>query len=553
MTLNLSIPDQINDIKPKITVIGIGGAGGNAVNTMINANVSNIEFITANTDGQALSRSLTPRQIQLGKNITSGLGAGSDSEIGRKAAQESLEEVIAELGDSNMLFITTGMGGGTGSGAAPVIAKAAKDKGILTVAVVTKPFDFEGKKRMEVAEECLNQLRECVDTLIVIPNQNLFKIANEKTTFSEAFKMADDVLYQGVCGITNLITDPGMINLDFADIKTVMGNMGKAMMGTGESSGEERAKKAAEEALNNPLLDESDIRGAKSILLNIQGGPDMALFEVDEAASKIRDEVDENANIIFGSSIDNDLEGIIKVSIVATGISKDKNYQSLKFDNKLENYNEIEDVDDKHNFNNDTNLGTEIKAIDDNHSFNDDGELEKEDLETTSIDENSENENDNQIDLETQINLLKTDQDGLNKNNFEFLKSENHLPEQKDEKLKSILLEKPQNELTEKKPKTFFNRFSSFFSSRDEEKIPSIPSTKLEDKIEKTGIDISKKSDESMSNTETHEHFESFDLFKEENQAKPSDLNNLIDLEQETKEIDDKVLEIPAFLRRQAN
>jgi cell division protein FtsZ len=459
-----------------------------------------------------------------------------------------LEEVIAELGDSNMLFITTGMGGGTGSGAAPVIAKAAKDKDILTVAVVTKPFDFEGKKRMEVAEECLNQLRECVDTLIVIPNQNLFKIANEKTTFSEAFKMADDVLYQGVCGITNLITDPGMINLDFADIKTVMGNMGKAMMGTGESSGEERAKKAAEEALNNPLLDESDIKGAKSILLNIQGGPDMALFEVDEAASKIRDEVDENANIIFGSSIDNELEGIIKVSIVATGISKDKNYQSLKFDNKLQNYNEIEDVDNKHNFNNNVDLETEIKAIDDNHSFNDDGELEKEDLETTSIYENSENENDNQIDLETQINLLKTDQDGLNKNNFEFLKSENHLPEQKDEKLKSILLEKPQNELTEKKPKTFFNRFSSFFSSRDEEKMPSIPSTKLEDKIEKTGIDISKKSDASMSNTETHEHLESFDLFKEENQAKPSDIDNLIDLEQETKEIDDKVLEIPAFL-----
>ena len=553
MTLNLSIPDQINDIKPKITVIGIGGAGGNAVNTMINANVSNIEFITANTDGQALSRSLTPRQIQLGKNITSGLGAGSDSEIGRKAAEESLEEVIAELGDSNMLFITTGMGGGTGSGAAPVIAKAAKDKGILTVAVVTKPFDFEGKKRMEVAEECLNQLRECVDTLIVIPNQNLFKIANEKTTFSEAFKMADDVLYQGVCGITNLITDPGMINLDFADIKTVMGNMGKAMMGTGESSGEERAKKAAEEALNNPLLDESDIRGAKSILLNIQGGPDMALFEVDEAASKIRDEVDENANIIFGSSIDNELEGIIKVSIVATGISKDKNYQSLKFDKKLENYNEIEDVDDKHNFNNDSNLGTEIKAIEDNHNFNDDDEQEKEELENTSIDENSENKNDNQIDLETQINLLKTDQDDLNKNNFEFLKSENHLPEQKDEKLKSILLEKPQNEFTEKKPKTFFNRFSSFFSSRDEEKIPSIPSTKLEDKIEKINMDISEKSDTSMSNTETHEHFESFDLFKEENQAKPSDLDNLIDIEQETKEIDDKVLEIPAFLRRQAN
>ena len=553
MTLNLSIPEQIYDIKPKITVIGIGGAGGNAVNTMINANVSNIEFITANTDGQALSRSLTPRQIQLGKNITSGLGAGSDSEIGRQAAEESLEEVIAELGDSNMLFITTGMGGGTGSGAAPVIAKAAKDKGILTVAVVTKPFDFEGKKRMEVAEECLNQLRESVDTLIVIPNQNLFKIANEKTTFAEAFKMADDVLYQGVCGITNLIADPGMINLDFADIKMVMGNMGKAMMGTGESSGEERAKKAAEEALNNPLLDESEIRGAKSILLNIQGGPDMALFEVDEAASKIRNEVDENANIIFGSSIDNDLEGIIKVSIVATGISKDKNYQSLKSDNKSENYNEIENVDDKHNFNNDVDLETEIRPIEEKHNLNGDAELEKDDLGTTSFDKDLENNNDNQTDLETQINLLKIDQDDLNKNNFEFLKPENHLLEQKDEELKSILLEKPQNELTEKKPKNFFNRFSSFFSSRDEKKIPSIPSTKLEDKREKTNIDISKKSILSMSNTETHEHFESFDLFKEENQAKANDHDNLIDLEQETKEIDDKILEIPAFLRRQAN
>ena len=553
MTLNLSIPDQINDIKPKITVIGIGGAGGNAVNTMINENVSNIEFITANTDGQALSRSLTPRQIQLGKKITSGLGAGSDSEIGRQAAEESLEEVIAELGDSNMLFLTTGMGGGTGSGAAPVIAKAAKDKGILTVAVVTKPFDFEGKKRMEVAEECLNQLRESVDTLIVIPNQNLFKIANEKTTFAEAFKMADDVLYQGVCGITNLITDPGMINLDFADIKTVMGNMGKAMMGTGESSGEGRAKKAAEEALNNPLLDESDIRGAKSILLNIQGGPDMALFEVDEAASKIRNEVDENANIIFGSSIDNNLEGIIKVSIVATGISKDKNYQSLNFDNKLENYNEIEDFDDKHNFNNNVYFETQIKATDDNQSSNNDRELEKENVQISSIDKNLENNNNNQIDLETQINLLKTDQDNLNKNNFEILKSEKDLPKQKNEELKSILLEKPQNELTEKKPNTFFNRFSSFFSSTNEKKIPPIPSINLEEKIEKTGIDISKKSDSSMSNTETHEHFESFDLFKEENQAKASDHDNLIDLEQETKEIDDKVLEIPAFLRRQAN
>ena len=322
MTLNITIPENINDTKPKISVIGIGGAGGNAVNTMISEKIENIDFIVANTDGQALSRSLTSKQIQLGKSITLGLGAGSDAETGRKAAEESIEEIIAELSDVNMLFITTGMGGGTGSGAAPVIAKAAREKGILTVAVVTKPFDFEGKKRMDVAEKSLSLLKENVDTLIVIPNQNLFKIANEKTTFAEAFKMADDVLYQGICGITNLITNPGMINLDFADIKTVMANMGNAMMGTGESSGENRAKNAAQAALNNPLLDDTNIKGARSILLNIQGGPDMALFEVDEAAIEIRNEVDENANIIFGSSIDTNLEGIIKVSVVATGINR---------------------------------------------------------------------------------------------------------------------------------------------------------------------------------------------------------------------------------------
>ena len=334
MTLNITIPENINDTKPKISVIGIGGAGGNAVNTMISEKIENIDFLVANTDGQALSRSLTSKQIQLGKSITLGLGAGSDAETGKKAAEESIEEIIAELSDVNMLFITTGMGGGTGSGAAPVIAKAAREKGILTVAVVTKPFDFEGKKRMDVAEKSLSLLKENVDTLIVIPNQNLFKIANEKTTFAEAFKMADDVLYQGICGITNLITNPGMINLDFADIKTVMANMGNAMMGTGESSGENRAKNAAQAALNNPLLDDTNIKGARSILLNIQGGPDMALFEVDEAASKIRNEVDENANIIFGSSIDNNLEGIIKVSVVATGINRNENQNY--FENKID-------------------------------------------------------------------------------------------------------------------------------------------------------------------------------------------------------------------------
>ena len=352
MTLNITIPENINDTKPKICVIGIGGAGGNAVNTMISEKIENIDFLVANTDGQALSRSLTSKQIQLGKTITLGLGAGSDAETGKKAAEESIEEIISELSDVNMLFITTGMGGGTGSGAAPVIAKAAREKGILTVAVVTKPFDFEGKKRMDVAEKSLSLLKENVDTLIVIPNQNLFKIANEKTTFAEAFKMADDVLYQGICGITNLITNPGMINLDFADITTVMANMGSAMMGTGEGSGENRAKNAAQAALNNPLLDDTNIKGARSILLNIQGGPDMALFEVDEAASKIRNEVDENANIIFGSSIDNNLEGIIKVSVVATGINRNENQNY--FENKIEKDQLISKNDD---------LGSRIKGF----------------------------------------------------------------------------------------------------------------------------------------------------------------------------------------------
>ena len=537
MTLNLSIPEQINDIKPKITVIGIGGAGGNAVNTMINANVNNIEFITANTDGQALSRSLTPRQIQLGKNITSGLGAGSDFEIGRQAAEESLEEVIAELGDSNMLFITTGMGGGTGSGAAPVIAKAAKEKGILTVAVVTKPFDFEGKKRMQVAEECLNLLKENVDTLIVIPNQNLFKIANEKTTFAEAFKMADDVLYQGVCGITNLITDPGMINLDFADIKTVMGNMGKAMMGTGESSGEDRAKKAAEEALNNPLLDDSDIRGAKSILLNIQGGPDMALFEVDEAASKIRNEVDENANIIFGSSIDSSLEGIIKVSIVATGINNNYKNEPTKIINTDENYNEFNNINEDHKSIEEFELEKDLQVIDD-------------------IDPELKNNINDQIDLETQINRLKIDQDEQNESNTDLEMSKDYLADPQKNDLKSILENKPKNELTEKKSKNLFSRFSSFFGVDNNQDMPSGPGIKIENKIETIetiDTDTNKDFVEKLNIAEPSKPSESFDLFKEKNEPKENDLVNLIDLEQENKEIDEKVLEIPAFLRRQAN
>ncbi|MEW5729906.1 MAG: cell division protein FtsZ [Pseudomonadota bacterium] len=320
MGLNF-LPGAPAELKPRITVIGVGGAGGNAVNNMITSKLEGVEFIVANTDAQAISQSRTERRIQLGTNATQGLGAGSRPDIGRMAAEESLEEIVAQLSGSNMVFITAGMGGGTGSGAAPVIARAARDQGILTVGVVTKPFHFEGAHRMRTAEGAIEELSQYVDTLIIIPNQNLFRVATERTTFADAFKMADDVLYSGVRGVTDLMIMPGLINLDFADIRTVMSEMGKAMMGTGEAEGEKRAIEAAEAAISNPLLDDTSMKGAKGVLINITGGMDMTLFEVDEAANRIRDEVDPDANIIFGSTFDDKLNGKMRVSVVATGIA----------------------------------------------------------------------------------------------------------------------------------------------------------------------------------------------------------------------------------------
>jgi cell division protein FtsZ len=321
MTINLTVPQTMQELRPRITVVGVGGAGCNAVNNMINANLEGVDFLVANTDGQALAHSLSSRKIQLGSAITQGLGAGSKPEIGRLAAEESLQDVMAELADCNMVFITAGMGGGTGTGAAPVIARAARERGILTVGVITKPFEFEGQRRMKQAEEGIEELQAYVDTLIVIPNQNLFRLANERTTFADAFHMADAVLHQGVCGVTDLMIKPGQINLDFADIRAVMGEMGKAMMGTGEASGDARATQAAEAAINNPLLDDTTMKGANAVLINITGGLDMTLFEVDEAANRIRKEVDPDATIIFGSAFDDKLEGVMRVSVVATGIS----------------------------------------------------------------------------------------------------------------------------------------------------------------------------------------------------------------------------------------
>jgi len=314
-------PDEKRELKPRITVIGVGGAGSNAVNNMIRGELKGVKFISSNTDAQALSLSLAEAKIKLGFEATQGLGAGSHPEVGKASAEESIEDVLAHIEGSNMLFVTAGMGGGTGTGAAPVVAKAARERGILTIGVVTKPFHFEGSHRMRTADKGIEELQQYVDTLIVIPNQNLFRVATEKTTFADAFKMADDVLYSGVRSVTDLMMKPGLINLDFADVRAVMGEMmGKAMMGTGEAQGEGRAIEAAEAAISSPLLDDVSMRGAKAVLINITGGLDMTLYEVDEAANRIREEVDPEAHIIFGSTFDETLEGRIRVSCVATGI-----------------------------------------------------------------------------------------------------------------------------------------------------------------------------------------------------------------------------------------
>ncbi|MGK2742354.1 cell division protein FtsZ [Tepidicaulis sp. LMO-SS28] len=319
MSINLSVPKN-RELKPRITVFGVGGAGGNAVNNMIEAGLEGCDFVVANTDAQALQMSSAERRIQLGANITEGLGAGSRPEVGCAAAEEALAEIDDNMQGAHMAFITAGMGGGTGTGGAPVIARAAREKGILTVGVVTKPFQFEGSRRMRIAEEGIAELQQYVDTLIVIPNQNLFRVANERTTFADAFAMADQVLHSGVAGITDLMMKPGLINLDFADVRTVMNEMGKAMMGTGEADGEKRAVEAAEAAISNPLLDEVSMKGARGVLINITGGMDLTLYEVDEAANRIRSEVDPDANIIVGSTFDSSLDGRMRVSVVATGI-----------------------------------------------------------------------------------------------------------------------------------------------------------------------------------------------------------------------------------------
>ena len=386
MVINIRIPEH-KELKPRILVFGIGGAGGNAVNNMMLKNLEGAEFVAANTDAQALQQSNAQTKLQLGLQRTQGLGAGAKPEVGNEAAVESTEQIADILEGANLCFITAGMGGGTGTGAAPIVAELARQKGILTVGVVTKPFQFEGNTRMKQADEGILALQKVVDTLIVIPNQNLFRLATEKTTFTEAFSMADDVLYQGVKGVTDLMVKPGLINLDFADVRSVMDEMGKAMMGTGEASGEDRALQAAEKAIANPLLDEISLKGATGVLINVTGSSDMTLFEVDEAANRIRDEVDPEANIIVGSTFDSDLTGSIRVSVVATGIDVS---EFSKLRNQASNESEESDKTelDKANVQGyfSQTIPTESEINDDASTIDQENLVqEKKDLETTQI------------------------------------------------------------------------------------------------------------------------------------------------------------------------
>ena len=365
MSINISVPPT-HELKPRITVIGVGGAGCNAVNNMISSHLEGVEFVVSNTDSQSLANSQAQMRVQLGANVTQGLGAGARPEIGRAAADESLDQILEHIDGTHMLFVTAGMGGGTGTGAAPVIAKAARERGILTVGCVTKPFQFEGKNRMRLAEEGINELQESVDTLIVIPNQNLFRVANAQTTFSDAFKMADKVLYSGVRGVTDLMVMPGLINLDFADVRSVMMEMGKAMMGTGDAEGDNRALDAAAAAIANPLLDDVSLAGARGVLVNITGGPDLTLFEVDEIVDHIRQQSDDDVNLIFGASQDDSMHNSIRVSVVATGIDCPKKADNVEniisdINVKLEKNNSEErlNIEKNESINNNDNILTE--------------------------------------------------------------------------------------------------------------------------------------------------------------------------------------------------
>ncbi len=544
MTINISIQDVAQNLHPKITVLGVGGSGGNAVNNMINANLEGVDFLIANTDAQALQISSCPNKIQLGLNSTKGLGAGMRPDIGRQAAEEAIQDLSEKFEGSHMLFIAAGMGGGTGTGAAPVIAKLAREKGILTVGVVTKPFHFEGSQRMKLAEKGIEELQQYVDTLLTIPNQNLFRIANEKTTFSDAFKMADDVLYAGVRGVTDLMVQPGMINLDFSDIKTVMSEMGKAMMGTGEAQGEGRAIAAAEAAIANPLIDDVSLKGAKGLIINITGGKDITLYEVDEAANRIKQEIDEEANIIYGTTCDDRLEGVVRVSIVATGIDAYNNTSAKPIESfaPININNDIykQDIEkssplsegailQENTLQNDSILDEEINEISNDENYISQNSLNIDSDDKSKIDKiESSNQEENIVDKEFEQNEVSETEDRIETDNIS-----------EEVSSKPLNIEKP-NEANVRKL-SLFDTLSTENKSQDIA-LENVSLTKtepvfasLEEKNEENipldnNLSINEKDEFSAEDTESSEIDDEFN--------------------QETEE---ELLDIPTFLRRQAN
>ncbi len=544
MTINISIQDVAQNLHPKITVLGVGGSGGNAVNNMINANLEGVDFLIANTDAQALQISSCPNKIQLGLNSTKGLGAGMRPDIGRQAAEEAIEDLTEKFEGSHMLFIAAGMGGGTGTGAAPVIAKLAREKGILTVGVVTKPFHFEGSQRMKLAEKGIDELQQYVDTLLTIPNQNLFRIANEKTTFSDAFKMADDVLYAGVRGVTDLMVQPGMINLDFSDIKTVMSEMGKAMMGTGEAQGEGRAIAAAEAAIANPLIDDVSLKGAKGLIINITGGKDITLYEVDEAANRIKQEIDEEANIIYGTTCDDRLEGVVRVSIVATGIDANSNITAKPIENfaQININNDIykEDIE-KSDLLPEKTIMEKITLEDENILDNGINEI--------SSDENLNIKNSNNIDTDQQTKTDQIDAPSLEENiNYDVFEKKD-ISETKDHIETDNIPDKVSNSLTniEKPNETSVRKLSLFDTLSTNNESDDISS---ENEIVEKTEPIFASSEEKIEENNSEESNISIND-KEEFSAEETESPEIDDdFNQETEE---ELLDIPTFLRRQAN
>ena len=563
MTINISLQDVGDNLHPKITVLGVGGSGGNAVNNMINANLEGVDFLIANTDAQALQISGCPNKIQLGLNSTRGLGAGMRPDIGKQAAEEAIQEITEKLDGSHMLFVAAGMGGGTGTGAAPVIAKLARERGILTVGVVTKPFHFEGSQRMKLAEKGIEELQQYVDTLLTIPNQNLFRIANEKTTFSDAFKMADDVLYAGVRGVTDLMVQPGMINLDFSDIKTVMSEMGKAMMGTGEASGEGRAVAAAEAAIANPLIDDVSLKGARGLIINITGGKDITLYEVDEAANRIKQEVDEEANIIYGTTCDDRLDGLVRVSIVATGIDSNLGINAKP----LETFAPI-------NINNDVYKSTQISEANDldetvlENEFTDQGLIEEDKLDqpevtsselNTILSETSEEMQKDDLISESNVQISESEEkaDGNVEDKEEVLLSNSNIDDIEEEVSIDYLETETESEITS------VNSEDHSEEQVEEELLvkeePSVRRLSLFDNIStnesEKSLDQEVKTEPVISeNNLIEESSENLDKDVSSENIEPEFSASTDELDEEfNQETEEELLDIPTFLRRQAN